>query len=58
MVQFDPPCGSHQLPVFLNFKKVLLTLENERHSAALRKVLVVCTFAMVRKCLPSTGYNN
>ena len=57
---FDPPCGSHQLLVFLNLKKMLFTLqrnsyisENEGHSGALRKLLVVCIIAMDLKCLVS-----
>ena len=32
--------------------------ENERHSVALRKRLVVCTFAMSQKCLLSSGNNS
>ena len=41
-------------------KNLLFTyiFENERHSVALRKLLVVCTFAMGEKCLLTIGNNS
>ena len=57
---FDPPCGSHQLLVFLNLKKCSLRSSATRIYLGmkdilglLRKLLVVCIIAMDLKCLVS-----